>query len=374
MRWNPKSTIAMRVTATTVISLFMSACGGGGGGSGTAVSPPPPPANSAPSSDAGPDQSVISGEFVTLNGSGSDPEGGNLTYSWIQSSGPSVMLLNSSSSQPRMIAPYTGNDSYDFELTVTDQGGLTATDSTSVSVTFGIIGCTVTSPPPELGLDPFHTKYCDANGISITSSSNVADSALENVAIETRQMTSMRPDVLVETILNGLRIVIRAENEVLTDIPEYADLYQRFPGTSDFDTLPGIGAVFGQTISSTSEENVLCRGRSRDPYEGFSVHIHEFFHSIENLGIESIDSSWNTRKENNFNSAISAGLWAGTYAATNVEEYVAQGAGSYYNAQFDSSAPLHNDIDTRAELLAYDLPLAEMLAEFLPAIDIWSCR
>lgn len=355
-------------------AILIAACGGGGGdASPVSTAPPPPPPNMAPMSDAGPDQSVISGDFVTLSGSGSDPEGGNLTYSWSQTAGPNVVLLNPSSSQPRFIAPYTGNDSYGFELTVTDQGGLTAVDSTTVSVSFGITGCTVTAPPSELGLDPFHAKYCDANGIPVTSSSNVADSALEDVALETRQMTSMRPDVLVEAIQNGLRIVIRAEGEVLTDIPEYADLYQRFPGT-DFDTLPGIGAVFGQTISSTSEENVLCRDRSRDPFNGFSVHIHELFHSIENLGIESIDQTWNTRKENAYNSAISAGLWNGTFAATNSEEYIAEGAASYYNAQFDSSDPLHNDIDTRAELVTYDPALADMLAEILPAIDIWSCR
>ena len=232
MRQEIKTPYISRFSVATLVIFLVTACGGSGDNS--ASPPPPPPANTAPTADAGSVQNVISGEIVILSGSGSDVEAGSLSYDWVQTAGPLVILLDASTPQPSLIAPYTGDETYEFELIVTDSGGLSASSTTSVSVTVGIVGCTVDAPPATFGLDSFHAKYCDANGIPVTSSIDVADRALEDVAEETRRMTSMRPDVLLAAVNSGLRIVIRAEGEVLTDIPELADLYQRFPGT-DFD-------------------------------------------------------------------------------------------------------------------------------------------
>mgnify|MGYP000093132869 CR=1 FL=1 len=46
--------------------------------------------NDAPSSEAGPNQTVDEGDVVTLSGSGTDPEGEGLTYTWVQTGGPAV--------------------------------------------------------------------------------------------------------------------------------------------------------------------------------------------------------------------------------------------------------------------------------------------
>ena len=51
--------------------------------------------NDAPSAAAGADQNVNELDVVTLDGTGSsDPEGVGLTYSWVQTSGPAVVLSN----------------------------------------------------------------------------------------------------------------------------------------------------------------------------------------------------------------------------------------------------------------------------------------
>ncbi len=91
-------------------------------------------ANTAPTADAGPDQTVNAGDTVTLDGSNSsDPDGTIQTYSWNQTSGSSVTLSDSSAIGPTFTAP-SGAQTLVFELTVTDNGGLTDTDTVSINI------------------------------------------------------------------------------------------------------------------------------------------------------------------------------------------------------------------------------------------------
>ena len=91
--------------------------------------------NSAPTADAGADQTVDEGSTVTLDASGSnDPDGDTLSYSWSQQSGPSVALSDSTAEQPTFTAPEVdGDQTLTFEVTV-DDGQLTATDTVSITV------------------------------------------------------------------------------------------------------------------------------------------------------------------------------------------------------------------------------------------------
>ena len=92
-------------------------------------------ANQAPSANAGPDQSVNSGDTVTLDGAGSsDPDSGDtLIYSWFQRSGTSVSLSDANAVQPTFTAP-ASTTSLEFRLTVTDGRGGAATDYVTITV------------------------------------------------------------------------------------------------------------------------------------------------------------------------------------------------------------------------------------------------
>ncbi len=110
----------------------LSACGGGGAAPDTL-----PPANAAPTADAGNDVTTGDGGSVTLDGSGSsDPEGGALAFAWAQTGGtPTVALDGARTPRPTFSVPQlTTQTDLTFRLTVTDAGGLSASDTVVVTV------------------------------------------------------------------------------------------------------------------------------------------------------------------------------------------------------------------------------------------------
>ena len=111
---------------------------------------------------------------------------------------------------------------------------------------------------------------------------------------------------------------------------------------------------------SCGAENLLCyRG---DPYAGENILTHEFGHAIHEMGLRKIDREFDRKLKSTYDHAMAAGLWKGTYAATNPGEYWAEGVQSWFdcNRAMDES---HNGIQTREQLKAYDSDLAALLAE-----------
>ncbi|MFO7606535.1 MAG: Ig-like domain-containing protein [Desulfurivibrionaceae bacterium] len=107
--------------------------------------------NEPPVAAAGEDQTVLEGETVTLDASGSsDSDDGISTFSWVQLSGPEMALSDSTAAQPSFTAPDvdTAGASMVFEVTVTDFGGLYAKDEVIVNVSW------VNTPPvADAGVD-----------------------------------------------------------------------------------------------------------------------------------------------------------------------------------------------------------------------------
>ncbi|CAN2039968.1 exported hypothetical protein [Candidatus Magnetomoraceae bacterium gMMP-15] len=96
----------------------------------------PPNDNAAPVANAGSDQAVMESETVTLNGSASSDADGDIDkYEWKQKSGTLVTLSNALTASPTFVAPAISSAvTLVFELTVTDNEGLQATDSVSVKI------------------------------------------------------------------------------------------------------------------------------------------------------------------------------------------------------------------------------------------------
>lgn len=108
--------------------------GGGTGGGGTGGGGTNPPPNQAPIASAGSDQGATYNTLVTLNGGSSmDPEGGSLTYYWVQTQGGTVTLNGATTATPSFTSPAT-YDTLKFRLTVTDPDNASDTDDVIVHV------------------------------------------------------------------------------------------------------------------------------------------------------------------------------------------------------------------------------------------------
>ena len=109
--------------------------------------------NNPPTARAGLDQMVSNlPALVTLDGGNStDPDGDTLTYSWSQTSGPSVALNNANSAQASFNADaVTVDTTLSFRLTVSD-GSLSSTDAVNVTLKAPTSGNT--PPVADAGTD-----------------------------------------------------------------------------------------------------------------------------------------------------------------------------------------------------------------------------
>jgi hypothetical protein len=219
-------------------------------------------------------------------------------------------------------------------------------------------------PPAGLGADPFYGKYLDGNGIPVLASPRVSDEALVSACVIVVRMASLRDDVRQAMIGQGMRAGIVGRDEVTTDLPEYRDLDTRFPGV-DWDALRGVGATLGIPVSSAGEENLLCL--AGDKYRGRSVMVQSFATAVL-LGLEAVDATFAPRLQAAYDAALAAGLWAGTFARANPIEYYVEGVEDWFEADVEASPPdgTRNEVNTRADLLAYDPTLAALVAESMP--------
>lgn len=241
-----------------------------------------------------------------------------------------------------------------------DQDGLACEPAATLAIV-GYDGCLISSPPAELMADPFYTKYCDANGIPVLSSSEVPDLALKQAWNILMNMLITRPDLREAISANGIRFGVIGVDEVTTDMPEYADLYEAFPGI-DWDVRArGLGATLQRPLTSSAEENLLCY--TGDVYRGESIAVHEFAHTIHTVGLRHVEPEFDERLDGLYAEAIAAGLWKDTYAATNALEYWAEGVQSYFDTNSEGQPGVHNFVNTHDELREYDPDLYDLIAE-----------
>ena len=150
----------------------------------TVLAPPLPPV-----ADAGPPQTVIYGDTVTLDGRGStDPNGDQITYSWVHTSGLSANLIGSDTAQPTFTAP-SSTGTITFTLTVT-----AGTDSDTDTVVINVTAPTQNQPPTaNAGRD---RTFAPESIVTLNGSGTDPDGDDSNL-IYTWEQTSGTPEVTI---------------------------------------------------------------------------------------------------------------------------------------------------------------------------------
>eukprot|EP00058_Branchiostoma_floridae_P018361 XP_002603850.1 hypothetical protein BRAFLDRAFT_129677 [Branchiostoma floridae] len=214
----------------------------------------------------------------------------------------------------------------------------------------------------DLNLDTsFYQKYLHAYGIPILGSSALPDDALRRACYDVLFMLADRKDVRDSYFDYYGRAAIMTESQVTLDIPEHSNL-----NANPYNNYRGIGGTVSRPVSSGAEENVLCY--NTDPYKVEDIFIHEFAHGLDILGARKVISDFQSRLQTAYDDALANGRFANTYADDTRDEYWAEGVQSYFNVNHERDPPdgIHNHVNTRPELQAYDPALYAIIEEIFP--------
>lgn len=220
----------------------------------------------------------------------------------------------------------------------------------------------LSAPPTELGFDPFYGKWAVVRGIPVLAAQEVSDAAvLEAARLAGRMLAEVDPAVVRAMAESDLRIAVIGRDQQTTDIPEYSRLNELYPETDWNARTRGLGATEAIPVVSAAEENLLSE--QEDRYRGECIFVHEFAHTVLDFGVEKVRPEFDTLLKSAYADAVRNGLWQDTYAASNHDEYWAEGVQSYFN-QNRCAVPsngIHNHVATRDALRAYDPALFKLI-------------
>ncbi|MFD2100640.1 hypothetical protein [Flagellimonas iocasae] len=254
---------------------------------------------------------------------------------------------------------------------------LSSVELDSVGSDFGTM--VIASPPDSLELDPFYKKYTDAYGIPVVSSHKVPDAALLVARDIVNYMLLKRYDIRKALKDKGARVLIMADDEMETDLPERShwkkptiDDRRLTPGERENYYKPGgIASMtdreywnkrargMGGTVTSCAEENLLGYPDTR--YYGENILVHEFSHNIMGA-LRVADPELYAKIQPAYEAAKAKNMYERQYAINTVAEYWAEGTQwwfwsnyGFYKDDFSLESPM--------DLKEYDPALYEILSE-----------
>ncbi len=227
------------------------------------------------------------------------------------------------------------------------------------------------SPPAVLGMAPFYEQYIDVGGVPVVSSADVPDEALVSVARMLAEMLTHNPGLRRNIANFPSHVAVLGQDEEIADIPEFGRVIAEYPEWGVFDgrtvaELRAVGATTFLPVTVAAEENALCY--EEDTYlEDTSVH--ELAHTFLLVGLEGETGpgELRARLEQALADALAEGFWTGSYAASNADEYWAEGVQAWFNVGWSLTG-----VDTRTELEGYDATFAGIMLEVFGDAELFS--
>lgn len=196
---------------------------------------------------------------------------------------------------------------------------------------------------------PEYTTVTEAAGITIVANRDVSPRAVE-AAKRTVERFFASNDLEHALAADGAYVIVAASNQGVLDLPEFRCLSET--GSRDFfDHVCGVADRADYPVVTVNEDDLL--GRRSGPCGGLNILYHELGHLVMGWAIPPADY-FDIRQL--YADAMAAGKYRGDYAATNANEYFAEGTQAYF---------LHADLNgrrDRAWLRSYDPDLYALLA------------
>ncbi|HET7738196.1 MAG TPA: hypothetical protein VFK32_06445, partial [Tepidiformaceae bacterium] len=161
----------------------------------------------------------------------------------------------------------------------------------------------------------------DLLGISIVANADVDPRAVD---LAEATLIDIVEDNDLEDALSaqGAYIIIADSSQGVLDIPEFACLEDQ--GRS-FTHVCGVADHADYPVATVNESDLL--GRSSGPCRGLNILYHEVGHLVQGWSIGPADAI-DIRLL--YQDALNAGKYEGAYAATNANEYFAEGTQVYF--------------------------------------------
>ena len=229
---------------------------------------------------------------------------------------------------------------------------------TTTALTTDRDGCEVAAPPAELGLDPYYSKYCDANGIIIVASQHVDDFAVKEAWYLVMNFFAPLPEARASLVAKGAQLSIYdSSREDLRDIPEHYTL--SFDAT---EFAAGLGGTLDNPVTVTTEQDLLCSWLST-----YRITVHELGHMLRDMYLLPERRGFLRAQNGAFANAVTNGLWEGAYAGENADENWAEGVNAYFGTYRDSFGTRY--VDDRESLANYDPQLFELIDSVFMGFD-----
>ena len=185
----------------------------------------------------------------------------------------------------------------------------------------------VTITPPE---DGFFTKTLDFHGIPIKANTVVSDDALyaayDRLSLELQHLSQVTANLAAAKA----QLQIIGKDQVTSDLPEFRAFKGKplpeYNGLTIDQRTRGMGGL----ATSCGEENLLKLDKDR--YRGRDICLHEFAHCIRNHGVQ---PEINARFDDQFHRSLNQGLWRGSYAGSNTDEFFAELTMWYFGTHGD---------------------------------------
>ncbi len=209
-----------------------------------------------------------------------------------------------------------------------------------------------------------YTQGCSVLGFEIRAGEDVAPEAVTAMADHVYEMLVLRPDLTAAMLEQDVGFRVIGQDQRLTSLPEYGDLYDLYPGTDwarAARAFPGTDLI---PYVAGAEENLLCLADDR--YEGEDNFMRDLALAIRRFGLFVADPLTSELIDQAYGTAIAQGLWVNTLAEINSDEYWAEGVQSFFDANLEEPEDRppnssHNHVDTRDELRLYDPTLHDLV-------------